>query len=273
MSKDLKKQENTAVGMALDFSKDAGAGMEGADKASFAIPFITVLQGLSPQCEPVKDGGVEGASPGKFINTITNELYDEVYVIPCAYNRRFLRWSPRASGGGYKGEHSPAEVETGALKGLSLINGAYLMDVPQGTEKTHDAQGAPLYDHLADTRNHFVLVKTKSGSWVQALISLTSSQIKKSKRWMSRIQGVELRDAEGKAFTPPSFSHIYKLTSVKEENSKGKWYGVEIDIVGPVEDAELYLSAKRFNASVNAGAVEVAPPVNDVGEGGSGEKF
>lgn len=263
MSKDVDLKKGQQVGQVLDFSSDAGAGMEGADKASFAIPFITVLQGLSPQCEPVKDGGVEGAKPGLFINTITNELYEEVLVVPCAYNRRFLRWAPRSSGGGFKGEYNPVDVETGNLQGLTIVNGSYLMDVPAGATNTHDAQGAPLYDHLADTRNHFVLVKTKAGNWVQALVSLTSSQIKKSKRWMSRIQGVEMRDANGKAFVPPSFSHIYKLTSVKEENAKGKWYGVEIDIVEPVSDPELYANAKKFNQAVNAGAVEVAPPVNE----------
>ncbi|HET8689559.1 MAG TPA: hypothetical protein VFM18_23360, partial [Methanosarcina sp.] len=75
--------QNTAVAMAMDFSADAGMGMEGADKTSFAIPFLTMLQGLSPQVE-----SVEGAKPGKFINTITNELFDEVLVIPCAYQRR-----------------------------------------------------------------------------------------------------------------------------------------------------------------------------------------
>ena len=48
----------------MDFSADAGQGMEGADKASFAIPFITMLQGLSPQLETV-----DGAKPGLFIMT------------------------------------------------------------------------------------------------------------------------------------------------------------------------------------------------------------
>ena len=63
----VAEAKKTAVAMPLDFSADAGMGMEGADKSSFAIPFITMLQGLSPQLETV-----EGAKPGLFINTITN---------------------------------------------------------------------------------------------------------------------------------------------------------------------------------------------------------
>ncbi len=265
-------KDSTAVGQVLDFSQDAGGGMEGVDKASFAIPFITLLQGLSPQCEPVKDGGVEGAQAGKFINTITNELYEEVFVIPCAYNRRFLRWAPRNTGGGYKGEYSPIDVETGKLQGLSIVDGTYMMDVPAGAP-TRDAQGAPLFDYLADTRNHFCLVKTSTGRWIQALISLGSSQIKKSKRWMSRIQGIEMVDANGKPFTPPSFSHIYKIASEKEENAKGKWYGIVVDVVGPVDSADTYAAAKKFNQSVNTGAVEVSQPQQANADATSDDKF
>lgn len=257
----------TAVGQVLDFAADAGAGLEGADKASFAIPFIIVLQGQSPQLETI-----EGAKPGKFLNTITNELFDEVLVVPCAYQRRFIRWSPRASGGGYKGEYNPIEVETGKVEGLQQLNGIYLMDVPNGAP-AFDQKGLPLYDHLADTRNHFVLFRSSSGAWQPALVSLASTQIKKSKRFMSRIQGLLAQDGQGRSFNPPSFSHIYKMKSGKEENSKGSWYGVDIDLVEPIKDAELYASAKKFNQSVNSGAVEVAQPVAPAGEAGDGEKF
>ena len=84
-------ETNTALAvMAADFAADAGLGMEGADKSSFAIPFLSILQGLSPQLETV-----DGAKPGLFINSITNEVFKEVLVIPCAFQRRFLRWAPR----------------------------------------------------------------------------------------------------------------------------------------------------------------------------------
>lgn len=269
-STEVAEVKNTAVGFPIDFSADAGAGMEGADKSSFAIPFITMLQGQSPQIETV-----DGAKPGKMINTITNELYDEILVIPCAYQRRFLRWAPRSTGGGYKGEFNPVDVETGNLKGMSEHNGMFMMDVPDGVAP-FDPKGLPLYDHLADTRNHFVLAKNAAGSWQPALISLSSTQIKKSKRWMSRIQGVELRDAAGRSFNPPSFSHIYKLTAQKEENSKGSWWGFVIDLLEPVTDGEVYAKAKDFHKQVASGAVEVAPPVEDAPSNGfddKGERF
>jgi len=242
---DIATVGSTALGAPIDFSADAGMGMEGTDRASFAIPFLTILQGLSPQIETV-----EGAKPGLYINTITTELYREALVIPCAYQRRFNRWAPREQGGGYRGEYSPVDVELGKLAGL---------DTNEKGQTTIEG------DLLKDTRNHFVLVQSESGAWQPAIISLSSTQIKKSKRWMSLIQGIEMRaPGSAKSFNPPSFSHVYKMTAKKEENSQGSWWGVDIAVVGPVQDHETYAKAKAFHASVASGDIEVAQPQDDV---------
>ncbi len=237
------KQENTALSTGeVDFSQFAGMGMEEADKSSFAIPFLTILQGLSPQLETV-----DGARPGLFINTITNELFKTIKVVPCSFNRRFIRWAPRESGGGYKGEYNPVEVETGKITDVRQSDDGRLMIGD---------------DLLSDTRNHYVLFQDSNGAWHPALISLSSTQIKKSKRWMSRIQGIQMRNAAGRLYTPPSFSHIYELQAVKEKNAKGEWWGLDIGTdVTPVQDAELFNIAMAFHKSVAAGEVQVQEPV------------
>lgn len=249
----VAEAKNTAVSTdVIDFSADAGKGTEGVDKDSFAIPFLTVLQGLSPQLETV-----DGAKPGLFIDTITNELAESVTVIPVAFQRRFLRWLPRDQGGGYRGEMTVAEFE--ALnppvndKGIPIHNG----------------------EELKDTRNHFILVVRPDGSYYRALLSLGSTQIKKSKRWISRITGIDMV-SNGKHFNPPSYSHMYTVKSVKEENEKGKWHGVLIDMEGPVQDKELYEAAKAFHDQIVSGLVEVTYPEGGVeggAEGGDNEKF
>ena len=241
---------NTAVGMAMDFSADAGMGTEGADKDSFAIPFLSVLQPLSPQ---VADG-VDGAKPGKFINSVTGEMTDEVMFVPVAFQRRFLRWQPREKGGGYKGEFAPSAVETGTVEGLVKgDDGRYYIG---GTNPKE-------HDQLKDTRNHFVLIVREDGSWTQALVSMSSTQIKVSKRLLSRIQGIQMKGPNGQMFTPPSFSHIYKAKSVKQSNDMGTWFGWDIEMAGLVQDADLYAAAKTFHAQIVAGKVDIAPPVND----------
>lgn len=226
----------------LDFEQDAGMGLEGADKNSYAIPFIKIIQALSPEIETI-----EGAKPGMFINTITGELMKEVNVVPCFFQRRFLRWAPRSEGSGYKGNYTPAEVEAGKLPCEMSADGKMIIEG----------------DTLMDTRNHYVLMKDKNGSWQTALVSMSSTQIKKSKRWMSRILGIEFNKKDGGTFNPPSFSHIYKLKSVKEENSLGHWWAYDIDLVSPIEDAQTYQKAKAFYETLCKGEFEVQQPVNE----------
>lgn len=237
----VAEQQNTALAMPVDFSQFAGMGMEEADKSSFAIPFLTMLQGLSPQLETV-----EGARPGLIINTITNELFKSVRLVPCAFNRRFIRWAPRDAGGGYKGELNPIDVETGRVADITTSDDGRLMIGD---------------DLLSDTRNHYVLYEDENGAWHPALLSLSSTQIKKSKRWMSRIQGIQLRTPQGKLYTPPSFSHVYVASPVKEKNAKGEWWGFDIDLDGPVADPEVFNMAMAFHKSVAAGEVQVQEPV------------
>jgi hypothetical protein len=240
-----------SVNTIIDFSQDANAGLEGTDKSSFAIPFLTLLQALSPQ---LKD--VEGAKSGLFINTITNEIFNEIDVIPCAFQRVFIRWGSRASGGGFKGQYNSADIDLKKIEFTIDDEGAY---------KIGD-------DELVDTRNHFVLYKTKDNVWKPALISMSSTQIKKSKRWMTLIQGVEVKNSEGKPFTPPSFSHIYRVRSVEERNSKGVWNSFETSLLSSVTDAEVYAKAKSFYNSVLSCEVEVLQPTPEL-HVESAEKF
>lgn len=230
-----EEKSNLPVAPAPNFREDAGAGLEGADRDSFAIPFLALLQANSPQVSEI-----EAAKAGMFINTVTNELYKEVQVIPCAFQRRFVRWAPREDGGGYRGQYKPNEIEAMGIRpdeeGHLLLEG----------------------DELKDTRLHYVLVQSANGQWQPALISMASTQVKKSKRWNSRIESIQLKDeTTGEMYRPASWSHIYKVRSTKEENNKGAWWGYEIDMAGPVSSKALYDTAKAFHKSVAAGIVEV----------------
>lgn len=241
------------------FEADAGKGLEGTDKASFAIPFIAILQANSPQVDKLVE-----AKAGMFFNTVTEQLMREVLVVPCYYQRRYLRWAPRENGGGYRGDYDPIDVDLQKIEGLVQEDGRwYIGD-----------------DELKDTRNHYVLASQPGiDLWQPAVLSLASTQIKKSRRWMSRISGIELRNAANKPYNPPSYSHVYRLTTVKEENNQGSWYGVEIELVDVVKSPDLFAKAKAFYTAVSKGEVTVQPPPAAMHDepsgaaGGPGEKF
>ena len=64
---------------------------------------------------------------------------------------------------------------------------------------------------------------------------------------------------EGKngPFIPPSYSHYYRLKTVKEGNDKGNWFGWEISREEQLEDVSHYKQAKQFAESVSKGEVKV----------------
>jgi hypothetical protein len=85
---------------------------------------------------------------------------------------------------------------------------------------------------------------------------MKSTQLKKSRKWNSMLMSTKLMGKNG-PFTPPMYSHVYRLTTQAESNDKGKWFGWEIEKVGAVEDKNVYAAAKAFASQVSAGDVKV----------------
>ena len=55
---------------------------------------------LSPEVNKRDGKYVEGAEPGKIINTVTNQLYDTINVVPCHYKRQYIEWQDRGTSSG-----------------------------------------------------------------------------------------------------------------------------------------------------------------------------
>src|SRR5208337_882728 len=93
------KKDTKSDLVVIDYGQDAGAGFEGIDKESLAIPFLKVLQALSPECNESSDDFIAGAKVGHFFNTVTKESIGvAVNVIPCYYKRIFNQWGDKKKG-------------------------------------------------------------------------------------------------------------------------------------------------------------------------------
>jgi len=249
----------------IDFSEDAGRGLEGTTRDDFAIPFVAILQGLSPQ---VVDG-VEGARPGLIMDSVTQEFTEDIVFVPCAFERRFLEWAPRNKGGGFKGAHDPLEVESGRY-GEEFIDSK---GVKRLGVKVESKEQGTFYNELKDTRTHYVMILKEDGTFKPAVISFSSTQVKKSKRLLALIQGNQLRRADGTLYTPPSFAFSYNGFSVKEQNDQGSWFGWSIGKLGAVKSRELYEACKAFNKLIGEGAVKAQyEDPNTVDAAASGEQ-
>lgn len=247
------QQGGAVANAAPDYEADAGKGMEGVDKDSQAIPFLTILQPLSPI---VVDSKVEGAKAGLLANSVTNELFGEsAYIIPCAFQRRFIRWAARDTGGGFKGEFTPQAVqELRAAGKVKEVDGRLYFPEQDGSVNEKRS------DRCSDTRNHFCILvrKPEDVVGIPILFSVTSTGIKTSKQFISRIDAIKMKRSDGSEFPAPSFSHMYKVSTLKKTNDKGTWWMPQIDMVGQIKNGGLYALAKAFHDQVVSGKVDVA---------------
>ena len=107
-------------------------------------------------------------------------------------------------------------------------------------------------NYLENTVSHFVVLLGKTPT--TALISMKATQLKISRKWNSMMMGIKMQGKNG-LFTPPTYSHIYKLKTVQQSNDKGTWFGWDVSKVGPITDKGIYEIAKGFSTNVAKGAV------------------
>ena len=98
------------------------------------------------------------------------------------------------------------------------------------------------------------------GGYQNAVISMSSSQLKKSRRWNSLMLTQKVEGPSG-SFTPPTYAIVYKLSTVSESNDRGSWFGYQVEKAGMVEDASVYNEAKSFSTAASRGDVEAKPTV------------
>ena len=221
------------------FEADAGAGISNIKQDDLALPFLKVLGQLSPECNKRDAKYVEGAEPGMIINTVTNEVFDGVKgidVLPVYYKRQYIEWQDRGESQG-----APVHIyEAGD-------------DIPQTTRDKGNKDRLANGNYLENTASHFVVVLGKNPS--SALISMKATQLKISRKWNSMMMGIKMQGKNG-LFTPPTYSHIYKLKTVQMSNDKGTWFGWDVSKVGPVTNKSVYQIAKAFSNNVSKGNVQ-----------------
>ena len=241
MSKVAEKKESNVVAFdASVFEEDAGIGLGQLGQEDVALPFLKVLS----RQDPILDD-LDNAKAGDIYNTVTGQVWkgkEGISVVPCVYQRRYIEWAPRGTGTGAPINIFTPDDDRPKTERSSEDNREYVVD----------GQGS----YLEEPPQHFIVIVGDDGSMETALIAMKSTQLKKSRKWNSMVQSRTMQGKNG-MFTPPRFSHVYALKTVSEENSKRSWHGWEISLNGPVEDANIYQSAKAFATSILAGEVNV----------------
>ena len=217
------------------FREDAEKGFENVRQESLALPILKLLQNSSGEAQKRNQNYVEGAEPGMLLNTVTKRLYNGetgINVIPCYYKLEYQEWADFGTGSGrpeqiYADDSDIISKTTKEGGKDRLSNGNYILTVHQ---------------------NYVLIVGDDAVE--TALISMSSSQGKISRKWQSLQMSQTVTDANG-TFTPASFSHIYNLSSVLNTGKGNQWYGYAVKTVGPVTDPSLYQRAKDFHLSLS----------------------
>ena len=240
MTKKNGNGKKVAVMQADMFAEDAGAGVDGLGAGDLAIPFLKILQKMSPELDDIAK-----AKAGDLFNTVTKEVVrgsDGIRVVNCAYTLQYIEWEPRGSG-------------TGAPHAIYSA-GDTLPRTERGDDnKDYVVDGSGRY--LERTAQHYVLVIDEDGITSQALLPMKATQFKKSKQWNSALKSLKMKDGNGDLFTPARWSHIWHLESVSEENKNGSWHGWQVSKDSQIKDPHLYAEAKLFAQSIMAGQAKV----------------
>lgn len=234
-----------------DYGQDRGGGYEGVDGSDYQVPFLVLLQALSPQLQPGDPRHIPGAAPGMFANTVTRQLFpagEPVRVVLATTRHQVLQFRPREAGGGFRGAHDPrSELVVAARKAAG--GDPRRMRTPDGDELD---EAYVAYAFRCDT---------EWGPEEAVALSFTRSKIKKYRGTMTR-----LRTVKG-AQDVPLFAHRLLLRAVPDKNAAGQPYlnvdlspAVENDVskslMGP--DQPAYQAAKGLRDAVVANRASAA---------------
>jgi len=198
-----------------DYGSMAGAGFENQTQADVKIPFLGILQKLSPELSKNDPKFIPGAEEGDLLNTVTRDVYPGATGIifqPCDTNHVIVEWKPRSAGGGFVAIHqtdSPLykdairERDQRVLKGSGDPKELRKIKTPSGNDLIETFY---IYGHLLSEVNGEILSPM--------IIACSSSKISAYRGYMSRVRLVRGR--------PPMFAHQMCITTVFDKNAQGQ---------------------------------------------------
>jgi hypothetical protein len=246
----LVKSEPAKTAVANTLSDD-DSGFEGMDASHFVIPYLGILQPLSPQVLEAKEQYIPGAKPGMLYNSVTNRIFDGkqgVRFIPVHVQHQQVEWVPRDQGGQLIARHEvdePAVLEA---------------------RKAYPVGKAPFGDgnELIETFYVYGLMVDQDGRFERVVLSFKSTDINEYKKWMTKARSVQ-KIVGDRIVTPPLYSHFFRLRTIAKNKNNYDWYGWAVRFDGESADAteipetaQIYGEAKEFRQLAKSNRVRTA---------------
>jgi|TARA_B110000902_G_C14248153_1_gene565069 hypothetical protein len=198
-----------------------GRGSENVLATDMAIPRLKLLQMISDEVQPGGPKQVEGAQAGMIMNSVSNELYSNLFLINLHFAKKIVVWKKRAIGGGMFGT-----FETEAEARLQM-----------------DEQGLREADHdISENPTHLVYMLDETGAPKGiALLDMPSTKIKVSKKWNALIN-------EQEQAGNPRFGCVWQLGVASQQNNLGNFSNYTIKFITPATDAVFAKAEEGFNS-------------------------
>lgn len=252
-SETRKAEEKEKVAQDADFMESlAGQGFENMGASDFQIPFLRILQPLSPQ---VLDGDehVEGAKPGFFYNSLTGKVYgNEINIIPLKCITEWLVWGK---------DRGPIKnrVPVGSIPTLGDIFTG--LTTPDG-------------DDVVETMTIYLLVEGYIEEGPVAF-PLSKTNLRHAKKINTMLHATFLPSGK----RAPYFSSVWTLRTTANKNEKGTWYALGVKGKTNVE-RKRWITKDEFSLAVQPGVemlqdetkLKLLGAPEDTREGGDSEE-
>lgn len=243
------KEQNTAMAEYGAYADYAGAGFENQTSDDYSIPFLQILQALSPQLQEN-----DSLRQGMILNTVTGEVWDGkkgIAFVPATTQHVYVEWKPRDAGGGFVGIH---EVNS------DLVNHAKAASAEYGKYSTPDG------NELIETFYVYGIALDDDGNASEAVLAFSSTKIKKYKGWMTKAKTIQIPLPDGRRIPAPLFAHRYRLKTVSDKNNKGQFFnwdaiafdGENAQQARLLPDDPLFQSAVNIKSMIEQGKARAA---------------
>ena len=248
MNQIAQKKTTQVVASELDkmLEADAGVGLENITTEDMQIPFIRIIQALSPQLQKDDPLYIKGAEQGDIFNTVSQEVYKQdegVIVVPAFFEKKFLEFQLRSSGGGFVRELAADD------KDITM------------TERDGTNELLPNGNELVRTHQHLVIAQSTDGTIAPSVLDMKKSQLKVSRRWNTLKNSARLPSGA----LMPIYGTAWRVTTVLEANDQGKWFNYKLDRVNDLtpDIEKMMLEARTMYQSVSKGEVKMAAASSD----------
>lgn len=234
-----EKKDQLPAAMMGDMADMDGAGFEDTTADDYAIPYLSIAQGMSKAMKKGGEAFIEGLSLGDIYDPVSGEINETVDLIPLHRQRFHVEWDDRK----FIDRHPLADA---------------ILETCTRNEKGQDV--LPNGNTIVDTVYMYALVMGE-GVNSAVVISFARSSMKVYKKLMARANKLRLEGPKGK-FQAPLHSHIYTVSTALETSNNGDDY-YNWKVVGApalITDENLWGEVNKLRDQITSGERTAADP-------------